>query len=698
MKDSRNSSPPFRGQTLHSSSDETIVPCLVDKPRLDRQILTRTMTGNRLSEDAQPRMHFTIQRPRARSASTSICLPEKGCRWVTVPQRHGETPDCPTNTQGTSQQVFPDDGVSGTLSLGEGIPTLALGYDDPTASLTTLLPTPRISTGHLLQARCSQVSQPTEKSKGLHQQLQNEELYGTLVQKHGICRQEHPVTRRLSTSYAIVSLPEILQVSSPCPRLRRKSTSAYQTSPTSHSQLISSNPSILTSSILGPITLSSPATPRDLCLAAIAELDETQDVLMEAWSHCCQTRQPIPPIKDLWNALYNFTYVMNLFTALTATRSCADEQDPSAPTGQDHDWVCPEIRAKYMRWRTPIQKAIHQSLGVGYNKDWADDHSIDDNNDGHQDQQQELYPLSPKQQNDLARVCFEASYLLRPLTIALKALLPHQRELIRAKRAERWRLYLSVGGVVQEHIDDCVRIARCPLMSWLRNARNQACEALGLDINKVPGGEKRGEEVDDGREVQASGALQEGDLEDVKVYDEEKSIPGVTLQPKEVPRRIRTRIISLKAQYYFISLLSDRCSPDKLEELATKVTDLLLHLQIANIGDASLRIELRDLRRSIMRRVEKAEGAHRRRLGLMDSVIQKMTRTTLHERMMRKLKAGWENVSGMHFLNDRGKLFSRSARSTMSSVSSLEESVSAESISLEEVETEVEELSPLHRC
>lgn len=703
MKDLHNPIPLFEGQTLHSTSNETIVPSVVDDQGLDRQTLTRTLTGNRLLEDAHPRMHFTSQRPRARSASTSICLPEKAGRWVAVPQRHEDTPISTFSNQDASQKHFllaKEDDASGILSLEE-VPSIAMSYDDPTASLTTLLPTPCRTTGLLLPHRCIQVSQPKDKLQELRQKLDNEQLYETLVQKHGVCREEHPVTRRLSTSYAADSLPQVSRESSPSPRLRRKSTSAYQPSTKSSSQLSSPKSIIRTSSILGPITLSSPATPRDLCMAAIAELEETQDILMEAWSRCCQTRQSIPPIKDLWNALYNFTYVINLFTALTATKSCTDEEGPSTPTGQDHDWVRPEIRAKYMKWRTPIQAAIHRSLGIGYNGGWAENDSSDnDDDEDFHDQQQEIYPLTPKQLKDLARVCFEASNMLRPLAIALKALLPHQRELIWAEKSGRWSLYVCLKTVVQEHIDECVRIARCPLMSWLRNARNQACEALGLDVNKVPGSEKDGE--DDGREVQIFGALQEEHAEEVEIGDEE-SMCGVILEPGEVPRQVRTRIMTLKAQYYFFCLLSARCSLDKLDGLAAKVTNLLLYLEISNIGDALLREELRDLRRSVMRRVEKAERAHRRRLGLMDSVIQKITRPTLHERMTRNIKAGRENVSGMYFLNDIGKLFARSARSTVSSDSRSEESMSTEDISAEdlsvgEVETEVKKMSPLHRC
>lgn len=695
MKDSHNSSPPFKGQTLHLASNETIVPSIVDDPRLDLQTLTRTLTGNRLLEDGHPRMHFAIQRPRARSASTSICLPEKSSCWFTIPRCHEDTPISTSKDQDIPERhvlLAEGDYDSRSLSLEE-VPSIPMAYDDPTASLTTLLPTPRGTTGPSLALRCSQVSQPTEELKDFRQKVDNEELYETLVQRHGLCRKEHPVTRRLSISHVSDSSqdsPESLR----CPRPRRKSTSAYQ-SPSSDFQLGPPNPSIRTSSILGSITLSSPTTPRELCMAAIFELEETQDVLMEAWSRCCMTRQPIPAIKDLWNALYNFTYVINLFTALTATKSCADEEGPPAPTGQDHDWVRPEIRAKYMKWRTPIQQAVHRSLGIGYNGDWADDNSSDgndDDDDDHQDQQQELYPLTPRQLKDLARVCFEASHMLRPLAMALKALLPHQRELIWARKSERWRLYLSLKRVLQEQIDECVRIARCPLMSWLRNARNQACEALGLDGNKVPGGEKQ-EEKEDQSEVTACGALQEDHSENVEIDDDEKSMCDATFEPGEIPRQVRTRTITFKAQYYFFCLLSARCSPDKLEELAVKVTNLLLHLEINNIGDSSLREELRGLRRSVMRRADKAERAHRRRLGLVDSVICKMTRRPFHERMMGTIKAGWENISGRNLLNEIDKLFIRSAPSTLSSAS-----LSAEDMSVEEVETEVEEMSPLHRC
>lgn len=705
MKGSHDPGRPFKGQALQTTSNETIVPSIVDDPRLDRQTLTRTPTGNRLLEDAQPRMHFAIQRPRERSASTSICLSEMGGRWVTVPRCHEDALISSSNTKGMSQEDLPDGGASGTLLLEGDVPTLVPSYDDPTASLTTLLPTPRGTTTPLLPSRCSQVSQPTEKLEVLRQELHNGELYETLVQKHGVSREVHPVTRRLSVSHVPESSQDS-QESSASPRLRRKSTTAYQPSPSISSQLSSPSPTIRTSPILGRITLSSPTTPRDLCMAAIAELEETQDVLMEAWSRCCQTRQPIPPIKDLWNALYDFTYVLNLFTALTATKSCVDEEEPSNPTAQDPDWVRPRIRAKYMKWRTPIQQAVHRSLGIGYNADWADNSSNgDDDEDDHQAQQQELYPLTPRQLKDLARLCFEASNMLRPLTVALKALLSHQRELICARKSQRWRLYLSLKRVAQEHIDDCVRIARCPLMSWLRNARNQACEALGLDVNKVPGGESEKEVVEEDyeRKVLACGALQEDYTEDLEIDDEKKSMCSVTLEPGEAPRRVRTRIISFKAQYYCFCLLSARCSPDKLDELAAKVTNLLLHLEIKHIGDASLRGELRDLRRSVVRRVEKAERAHRRRLGLFDSVICKMTRPTLHERMMRNIKAGWENISGVYFLNDLDKLFVRSAPSTVRSDSWSEEymsteSMSAEDMSVEGVEMEVEEMSPLHRC
>lgn len=694
MKGSNSLVSPFKCQTSHSTSRQSKISSIVDDQRLDRQTLTRTLSGNFLLEDARPRMRFTIQRPRARGASTSICLPEKGAGspWVTVPRHYGNTPISTANIKELCQEDLPadDDGASGSLTLEEAIPSLSSSDDDTAASLTTLLPTPCGPTTSLLPSRCSQVSQPPEKLKELHQKVRNEELYETLLKDYGICRKEHPVTRRLSTSHAL----DLAQASQPsaCLRPRRKSTSAYQASYSSGSQPIPPHSVIRTSQILGTITLPSPTTPRELCLAAISELEETQATLTEAWSRCCKTRQPIPQIQDLWNALYNFTFIIHLFTALTVD-PCEDDGELSTSATRSHDWLHADVRAQCMAWRTPKQEMIHKNMGIACNVNRpgrVEDHSNSDDDHHHHHHNKdhrEMYPLSPRQQKDLARVCFEASHMLRPLTFALKALLPQQRELAWAKRTERWRLFLSLKKMVQQKIDDCVRITRCPLTSWLRNARNQACEALGLDTSKVPGGE---EEEEDGREVMACGALQEY-TEDLEVDDDEEENSGVILEPGML-RRIRIRIISFKAQYYLFCLLSPRCSPDKLEELAAKVTGLLLQLQVTNISDASQLAKLRNLRRNIMRRVEKAERKHKRRLGLVDSVICKMTHRPLHERITRNIKAGWAKT------NDVYEIFPRLSQPPMSTASSLEESTAAEEISVEEVEMDVERMSQLHRC
>lgn len=685
---------------MHSTSRASITTRIVDDQRLDRQTLTRTLSGSLLLEDARPRMLFNNEQPRARGASTSICLPEKGAGspWVTVPQHHGNAPisTATSNTKRSCQEdlLADDDGTSGILTLKGEFPSLSISDDDTDESLATLLPTPRGLTAPLHPARCSQVSQTPEKLKELHQTVKNEGLYENLLRDYGICRKEHPVTRRLSTSHAQDS-PQVSQPAS-CPRPRRKSTSAYQISPSIGPQSIPPDCMIRISSILGTVTLSSAATPRELCLAAIAELEETQDALTEAWSRCCKTRQPIPPIQDLWNALYNFTFIIHLFTALTVD-PCADNGELCTPTARDHDWLRPDIRSQCMAWRTPKQEAIHQRLGVAYNGERpasVDDHS-NSNNDGdhHNKDHQGMYPLTTRQLKDLARICFEASHMLRPLTVALKALLPQQRELAWAKRTGRWSLFLSLKKVVQQQIDDCVRITHCPLTSWLRNARNQACEALGLDTSKVPDGEEGDK---DGQEVMACGALQEH-TDDLEMDDDDEENSGYVLEPGDL-RRIRIRIMSYKAQYYLLCLLSPRCSPDKLEKLAAKVTGFLLQVEVSNIGDTSLRAELRDLRRTIMRRVEKTERKHTRRLGLVDSVICKITRRPLRERITQNIKPRWIKTFGINFHNDVYETSPHLVQPPMSTISSLEESTAAEEMSVEEVEMVIERMSPLHRC
>lgn len=293
-----------------------------------------------------------------------------------------------------------------------------------------------------------------------------------------------------------------------------------------------------------------------------------------------------------------------------------------------------------MTWRTPEQKKIHRRLGIAYDEDWAT---------WADDDARERYPLSGKQLMTLARVCFEASDMLWPLINALRELSLWQRRLLRAKTAERWGLYLGLKREVHRCIDECVLIAQCPLVSWLRNAREDVCAALGLDADKVPKGEEKDDET-------VRGALLEG--EDVRDQEDEKN-DEVVFQEKGVPRRLRIRIATSKARYYFFCLLSPRCSFDKHEELATNLTLFLQQMEEENSGNEELRTKLIELRQRVMRRLAKTEKVHHVKIHLLDSTTREMTQPVLAKRIISGIKAGWEKLLGRYFWDDLDELFLR---------------------------------------
>ncbi|KAJ4392310.1 hypothetical protein N0V93_005935 [Gnomoniopsis smithogilvyi] len=560
-------------------------------------------------------MSLPMKRPRKRGASTSICLPEKGSSWVTVPQSDTQTSN-KTNDETTSQDIVFDNGSSEREPLCKDA-SIDSSEARESASPITAMPKSSHDTSPLLPARCEHVSKPTEKLEQVRLKARNKALLEKLVQDHGIDRMQYPV----STNDAF--------------HLDGPSRGILRISP-----------------VLGPINLHSPISAKALCLAAIADFDKTQTVLMDAWSPCCRVRDCIPPIQNLWNDLSNFSFAVHLFTALTVTRpSALKSEAPSTPTGHPRNWLQPEVRARYMTWRTPAQKRIHHRLDIAYDEDWAV--SVDGGDD---DDVRERYPLSGKQLMKLAHVCFKASDMLWPLIKALRELFLWQKRMVRAKTDAHWTMFYKRRREVHRCMGKCVRITRCPLVSWLRVARGEVCAALGMDAEKVPGGE------DEGDDVMARGAL----LEEKPVEDQrdEKEIDEVVLEQGAIPRQARVRIALFKARYHFICLLSPRWSFDKLEELATNITLIMEQMEEEeeDMGNAIVSSKLNAIRQRIMRRVEKMEKTHHRKISLVDPITRKMIRPIVPKRAISGIKAGWAKVLGRHFLDGLDELFGALAR------------------------------------
>lgn len=183
-------------------------------------------------------------------------------------------------------------------------------------------------------------------------------------------------------------------------------------------------------------------------------------------------------IKDFWQPLSDFNYVLSVYSFLEGVRNRN---------------LLPHFRQKYMAWRSPEQAKFHESCGLRDEEDGSSNGNTSSDDMSRYDESRAMaskYPLTIHQHLGVARVCDDVNGSLKSLQNWLGEFQNRRQACLRgiteaglsnAAMAER-------RGDLTDAAREFSSLARA-LTKQLRDSRTRLCEALGLDSNQVPGGD-----------------------------------------------------------------------------------------------------------------------------------------------------------------------------------------------------------------
>ncbi|POS70609.1 hypothetical protein DHEL01_v210997 [Diaporthe helianthi] len=186
--------------------------------------------------------------------------------------------------------------------------------------------------------------------------------------------------------------------------------------------------------------------------------------------------------KHIWTPLSDFNYVLSVYSFLE---------------GVNNPNLLPHLRPVYMAWRSPEQIRLHErcGLGLGGQDNLPSENGASSNHPSRRDNGSRAaaskYPLTRRQHLRLARTCDDVDWMLRHLRHCLQVF--QNCRLVCAAASTAAATFSDV--VVVEHRRGLGNAARQfhavskTLISHLRVSRTGLCEALGLDPDKVPGGD-----------------------------------------------------------------------------------------------------------------------------------------------------------------------------------------------------------------
>lgn len=231
--------------------------------------------------------------------------------------------------------------------------------------------------------------------------------------------------------------------------------------------------------------------------------------------------------RDFWASLEDFHHVAGLYLELV------------------NDDLTPRERARVMNKRTCSQKNVQEFLWqiptewTGAAGELAYTSSV--KNKGTCSK----FPLSRAQHKGVARACYYAVDEMQELVDAVvnynRAALAHHNanapeQLVGSSDVERQRLWEAAGKAAR----NCERVAHMPLYLLLDDARDDLCQAMGLDPDAVP------------KSFRMTPLVSE-----TTYYDEDERVESEVARPsmsKLSPRRLGIKILSLQAQFLALQL------------------------------------------------------------------------------------------------------------------------------------------------
>lgn len=183
-------------------------------------------------------------------------------------------------------------------------------------------------------------------------------------------------------------------------------------------------------------------------------------------------------IKDLWQPLSDFDYVLSVYSFLEGVRNRN---------------LLPHLRRTYMAWRLPEQVSFHEGCGLRDEEDESSNRNSSSDGVSRDDESGTMaskYPLTIPQHLGVARICDDMGWRLKNLRNWLAEFQNRRQACVGTSKDAG----LSNAAMAQRRgsLTDAGRefssLAKT-LTKQLRDSRTRLCEALGLDPRQVPGGD-----------------------------------------------------------------------------------------------------------------------------------------------------------------------------------------------------------------
>lgn len=182
-------------------------------------------------------------------------------------------------------------------------------------------------------------------------------------------------------------------------------------------------------------------------------------------------------IKDFWQPLSDFNYVLSVYSFLEGVRNRN---------------LLPHSRRTYMAWRLPEQVRFHEDCGLRDEEDESSNRNTPSNDMSRGDESRTMasqYPLTIQQHLGVARICDNMDWGLKSLQNWLAEFQNRRQACVRTSKDAG--LFNAAMAQRRGNLTDAARefssLAKA-LTRQLRDSRTRLCEELGLDPKQVPGG------------------------------------------------------------------------------------------------------------------------------------------------------------------------------------------------------------------
>lgn len=437
---------------------------------------------------------------------------------------------------------------------------------------------------------------------------------------------------------------------------------------------------------LGTVTLPSPAGPEAFCLDAVRAWEAARSELARRWRAACAGRLLVPRLGALWNALEDFSVVVELYLCLAEAGG---------------RWLRPRFRAEGLAWRTQAQRDAHGVLGTSAAAAAAMMMMTDGAEEKTESEEEEdgggardaagyrfssrgsRYPLTAQQLKEFARVCCEMDYQVRQLVRVVKAYnrtaWAHWKAVQAGGEGEGERRVAALREDVERWTLECERTARLPLQFMLVDARESLCAALGLDSARVPMSYHHDDEEEEeggcGGGPEMSGAINDdsdsdsdSDSFEIWVEDEEdaehddgevKDIPPSSKRMSPYSLKIRILALQLAHAALLSSLRLDvqpgRATNRLLGWMANKPREIMARIEDdEQAGLDSARAKLQELDIDISELVERTTQVRTIRGGqagnstLHDTTTPPSAYPSWYKRAARRVKAKVGYLAVLH--------------------------------------------------